>query len=297
MKLKELCEQCNIPYNKEHPKRSLQKLEQVYIINKQGRDYTIVRELTDIEKLAFNSKFSDYITDLLIKQLSLSETTVFTYTELFEKLGLVNEFYKQARSNLYSHKPYYETPKFTYDITDYELNNGDTEYHIIENNLYKFFISSSKILKEIIRNSLNSMQKRRLLFWKPTYRVYKKLDNGLVLSYNCDKELAGKILDWENEALEYLGYKTKWFGKDTKAKNYLNQYVNQHLNQLGYDYYTDAIDLTLATESIKREAYKVDCRYILNNNIQTKLLESKEMENIITSLNKQFIKEYIDINS
>lgn len=296
MTLKELCEKYDIKYQSNHADKIRKQLSKYCEFKQQGRDYTIIRELTDVEKLAFNSKFSDYITDLLIKQLSLSKTTVFTYTELFENLGLVNEFYKKARSNIYSHKPYYETPKFIYDITDYELNNGDTEYHIIENNLYKFFISSSKILKEIIRNSLNSMQKRRLLYWKPTYRVYKKLDNGSVISYNCDKELAGKILDWENEALSYLGYKTKWFGKDTKAKNYLNQYVNQHLNQYGYNYYTDAVDLTLATESIKREAHKIDCQYILNNNIQTKLLESKEMDNIIKTLNKQFIKEYVDIS-
>ena len=164
MKLKELCQQYNINYDSKNPKRSLEKLQQQYVINKNGRDYTIIRELTDSEKLAFSSKFSDYITNLLIKQLSMSQTAVYTYTELYEQLGLVNDFYKQARSNIYTHKPYYETPKFTYTITDFELNNGDTEYHIIENNLYKFFISSSKILKEIVRNSLNSMQKRRLLF-------------------------------------------------------------------------------------------------------------------------------------
>lgn len=115
------------------------------------------------------------------------------------------------------------------------------------------------------------------------------------MQYNCSKQLAGQILDWENEALSLVGYKTKWFGRDTKSKTTFDNYLKQKLSQIGYDYYTDAVDLTLATESIKKEAYKLDCKNALNQNVQTKLLESKEMDNIIKSLNKQFIKEYIDI--
>lgn len=298
MKLKDLCERYNVPYDSAHTKLCLSKLSKLCEFTKNGRDYTIIREYTEEEKFALsNAKFSEYITDLLIKQLSLTAKNVYTYIELYENMGMVNSFYKSARANIYSkdeYKAFYEVNKFSYDFSQFDADNGMTEYNIVESNLRKFFFTSNKLLKEIVRNSLNSMQKRRLIYWKPTYRLYKKRQDSPPIQHDCTTEEAGQILDWENEALTIVGYKSKWFGNDEKANNTFHDYVNSKIKEnFGYDYYGDAIDFTLAIESIQKEAYKIDCRRLLNQNVQTKLLESKEMDNIIRSLNKQFIQEYI----
>ena len=49
MKLKDLCEQINIPYNSKNPTRSLNAIKKEYFIeqNDNKKDYTIVRHLTD----------------------------------------------------------------------------------------------------------------------------------------------------------------------------------------------------------------------------------------------------------
>lgn len=292
MTLRELCEKYNITYDSKHGKYCKDQVAKYCEFVQQGRDYTIVKEYNENERLALtSSKFSDYIQDLLIKRLSMNDKNIYPYAELFEDMGMVNEFYRSARSNVYNNKDYYEVPKFSYPLNPDE--EDESEYRIINRNLKRFFRNSSKLMKEIVKNALDSGQKKRLFYWKPTYIMYKKRDDKNI-PVPCIKEQAGKILDWENEALEMLGYKTKWFGNDFEAKENFDEYVNSKIKQYyNCDFYTDGVDLTLAPNSLRREAFKIDCKHLLNNNVQTKLLESKEMDDIIRSLNKQFVKEYI----
>ena len=294
MTLKELCDKYNITYDSKHGKYCKEQLSKYCEFTQQGRNYTLVREYNENERLALsNSKFSDYIQDLLIKRLSVTPTkTIYSYAQLFEDMGMINKFYRSARSNVYRDKEFYEVPKFSYPLREDE--EDESEYRIISHNLGRFFQNSSKLMKEIVVNSLNSGQRKRLFFWKATYIMYKKVDDDINIPIECTKEQAGKILDWENEALEIVGYKTKWFGKNRKAKKDFDDYVNTKIKQYyDCDFYTDAVDLTLAPNSLQKEAFKIDCKRLLNQNVQTKLLESKEMDDIIRSLNKQFVKEYI----
>lgn len=51
MKLKQLCDKCNVPYNSKNPKRSLNKIRKEYMINEVSpRNYIIERPLTNDEK-------------------------------------------------------------------------------------------------------------------------------------------------------------------------------------------------------------------------------------------------------
>lgn len=60
MTIKEMCEYSNIEYNKDHPKRSLQKLKQLYLIEQiDARQYNIIRELTEDEIISCG-KFGKY---------------------------------------------------------------------------------------------------------------------------------------------------------------------------------------------------------------------------------------------
>ena len=75
MKLKDLCEQINIPYNSKNPTRSLNAIKKEYFIeqNDNKKDYTIVRPLTDQEKTDLQ-KISDckkILKDTIYVSLSL----------------------------------------------------------------------------------------------------------------------------------------------------------------------------------------------------------------------------------
>ena len=92
-----------------------------------------------------------------------------------------------------------------------------------------------------------------------------------------------------------LGYKTEWIPVE-KDRIAFNKFIDDKIKEnFGFDTYAKAVRLTLAQDSLKREAYKIDCRRMLNNNVQTKMLESKEMDLIVKALNKQFVSEYIQL--
>ena len=116
-----------------------------------------------------------------------------------------------------------------------------------------------------------------------------------LIERNATEEERSKILDWTKEALDKLGYKTEWIPVE-KDRIAFNKFIDDKIKEnFGFDTYAKAVRLTLAQDSLKREAYKIDCRRMLNNNVQTKMLESKEMDLIVKALNKQFVSEYIQL--
>lgn len=299
MTLRELCEKYNVSYDSKHSTRCKQQLSKLCIFEQQGRNYNLIRELTEQEKLAFSNKFTDYITDLLIKHLVGKGTEVtYTYAEIFEKMGMVNERWRKGRTNFYNKKQYKqstEISKFKYLITQEETNDGLTDYKVIKYNLRRFFRLSNKLLKEIVTNSLDSMERRKLILYDKTFKLYiLPKEEGEQLHWrevtNTERSM---ILDWVNEALDMLGYKSEWIPSE-EDKDRFDDYIDAKIfEHFGYDTYAKAVRLILAPNGLQRESFKIDCRRQLNQNVQTKLLESKEMDDIIRSLNKQFVNEYI----
>ena len=301
MTLRELCERYNIEYDSKHGKECRQQVAKHCLFEQHGRNYIIIRELSENEKLAMTGKFTEYLADLLIKHLDGKGTDVtYTYAEVYEKMGMINDKWRSGRSNFYnkeSYKQASEITKFNYLISQDELDEGLTDYKIIKYNLRKFFKLSNKLLKEIVLNSLDSMERRHLILYDKTYKLYilPKAEGEKIKERNITDKERSMILDWTNEALEMLGYKTEWIPNE-EDKNKFDDYMDAKIFEyFGYDTYAKAVKIILAPNGLKREAFRIDCRHQLNQNIQSKLLESKEMDNIIRSLNKQFIKEYIKI--
>lgn len=92
MKLKELCEICDIEYNKSHPKRSLNKIKQKYIIEEINfRDYKIIGKLIKNQKIKSNKYKQFQIDDVDsnkagIYKIELDDTIY---------IGQTNNFYKR----------------------------------------------------------------------------------------------------------------------------------------------------------------------------------------------------------
>lgn len=142
---------------------------------------------------------------------------------------------------------------------------------------------------------MTSIEKRSLLSWDKTYKLYilpKKKGDYLIERDITDEECS-KILSWTKEALDILGYKTEWM-PSKKDKKKLTEYVNNKiLKEFGYDTYAKAIRLKLAPSSLQRETHNVDCRKHLNKKVVNKLLASKELKGILESIKEQCIDEYI----
>ena len=300
MKLSELCDKYGVAYNKNHADRCRKQLEKYCIFERKGNNYTIIRELTDEEKLLMSDKFTDYMSDILIKHLSSKGRQVtYTYSELFELTGMINHNWREGRNNVYgeAYEKKNETDKFDYALSQEEKEGGLSNSLIIEYNLKRFFKTSNRLLKEIVNNSLTSIEKKHLLYWDKTYKLYifpKKKGDYLIEKVATEDERS-KILDWTKEALDKLGYKTEWIPVE-KDRIAFNKFIDDKIKEnFGFDTYAKAVRLTLAQDSLKREAYKIDCRRMLNNNVQTKMLESKEMDLIVKALNKQFVSEYIQL--
>ena len=300
MKLSELCDKYGVAYNKNHADRCRKQLEKYCIFERKGNNYTIIRELTDEEKLLMSDKFTDYMSDILIKHLSSKGRQVtYTYSELFELTGMINHNWREGRNNVYgeAYEKKNETDKFDYALSQEEKEGGLSNSLIIEYNLKRFFKTSNRLLKEIVNNSLTSIEKKHLLYWDKTYKLYifpKKKGDCLIEKVATEDERS-KILDWTKEALDKLGYKTEWIPVE-KDRIAFNKFIDDKIKEnFGFDTYAKAVRLTLAQDSLKREAYKIDCRRMLNNNVQTKMLESKEMDLIVKALNKQFVSEYIQL--
>lgn len=65
--------------------------------------------------------------------------------------------------------------------------------------------------------------------------------------------------------------------------------------EMGYSFYCNSIRFLLSNEALKRTYQKSLNGQKLNNNIQNKLLTSKEMEIISKSLNEQFVDKFIKL--
>lgn len=298
MKLRELCEKYGVKYNVHKTEKCRKKLSKFCEFERNGNDYTIIRELSDEEKVLISDKFTSYIEDILIKHFVTKNAEVLTYTyiDLFEILGLINNNWRIGRNNVFGKlgkKQLIETNKFDYNTI--QNDEGFTKNNIVKYNIKSFFRISNKLLKEIVVNSLTSIEKRNLLSWDKTYKLYilpKKKGDYLIERDITDEECS-KILSWTKEALDILGYKTEWM-PSKKDKKKLTEYVNNKiLKEFGYDTYAKAIRLRLAPSSLQRETHNVDCRKHLNKKVVNKLLASKELKGILESIKEQCIDEYI----
>ena len=300
MKLRELCEKYGVRYNVHNPVRSRKQLSKFCEFERNENDYTIIRELSDEEKILVSDKFTTYIENILINRLVINnaEELTYTYTDLFEILGLVNDNWRTGRNNIFGKlgkKQLIETNKFDYNVI--QNDEGFTKNNVVKYNIKSFFRISNKLLKEVVVNSLTSIEKRNLLSWDKTYKLYilpKKKGDTLIERDITDEERS-KILDWTKEALDMLSHETEWIPSKREKKN-LTEYVNNKiLKEFGYDTYAKAIRLRLTPSSLQRETYNVDCRKHLNKKVVNKLLASKELKDILETIKEQCINEYITL--
>lgn len=263
MKLKELCEINNIEYNKEHPKRSLEKLQKIYVLEKNGRDYNIVRELSADEQIQISklTKCKELLEEEICYQLSNSGSNTINndmkgFLELF---GIVNSNYKF----------------FSYNNVTKEKMELLLGTDLDNNTLYYFVEDVNPILYRMVKEVWRKMEKEMLIYVKEHLMLCKKYkydnEEGTVeytrktVATNDQIETYMRLY---REKANALGYKVEevkyWDGKEIKR---------QVCKEMGFDWIYTEYELVLNRVGLKNENQK---RELLNKNVIHKLNQSNQ---------------------
>ena len=293
----EMCELMNEPpqHGGKQRNNQLAKWRQFYDIDKVGKNYVLLRKYTKDElKLTENhGKFTTYISNLMVQYLATQEQSevCMTYREILEMLWMVNKDYfptKYGQKNV--------------ELT-YNLNPIDGNQQVLANNVSMFFSISGRILKQIVNDSLASMEKRSLLIANKSFRLFRREQNAdtkeiITVSHECTPQEVSEILDFQSQAMKIVGIKSLsqlMYLSQQKRQTYFN-YVNDRVyERFGYDRYAKSWRLILGQKALQAEYYEVLSKDKLNANVQDKLLTSKEMKLLSTTINEQMVENYIKV--
>ena len=122
MKIKEMCELVGIEYDVKNPKRSLNKLKQLYIIEQVGkRDYNIIRDLTEDEQI-IGKKLTNcrqLLEDVVLSSLN-NNTLRMDMKGFLELFGMVNNKYRYFVYRRMTEEKY----KLLEGFEDMDMENG-----------------------------------------------------------------------------------------------------------------------------------------------------------------------------
>lgn len=273
----------------------LKRWNKNYGVVKEGK-YYLLDDSTFIPPLVDKrSKYTSYIEILLLNQLLLSNESNkdFTYRELMETLGLVNKQYYFAK---YNQKEYIEKLMLEY---------GEESAEMIAYSLGIFFSKTKKMLKRLLKNSIDILENKSIIFQNKTIVLYRKTfsqetNKQYIELHTCSKEETAQFLDIQKEIMKkYKISKTsQYFSLDIQTRKCYNTDINEKIKEVfSYDYYSYGVNLVYS----KKQAKEYSTMYIngiknkLNENIQDKLLNSKELNIISNKLKEQFIKDFINL--
>lgn len=249
------------------------------------------------------SKFTEYIEDLIIMYLANNNNkeVTLTYKEMAEYFCMVNDNYYPVK---YNKKPHVKDYKMQTSLMYFNQDDADKQ---ISYNMSLFFNITDKLIKEIIKNSLKSLKQRSLILYHDTFKLYRKtyieeIDSYIVETFICDKQEREKFLDLRKEVMErhnikklqdivYLPYADReLYFQDLKLT--LMECDELH----NCDMYANAFTIEYAKNGIDYEYKQLisDNKLMLNNNMQFKLLSTKELDCINNMLRKQFIDKLIE---
>lgn len=277
----------------------IKKWQQYYDLEKVGSKYLVLKKYdkSELKLTEKHGKFTSYITSLLVQYLAEQESNeiTLTYREIFELLWMVNDKYYPAK---------YGQRAIEQDI-NYKINPIDRTKDsdkMVATNISMFFNISGRILKGIVNDALASMEKKSLIVANKSFRLFRKVydnDKGVcyVESHDCTKEEISEILDIQAQAMKLVGISSlsQVFYLDGKNRQVYINYLQEKIQQrFGYDTYAKSWHLILGKQALQKAQTALN-KQQLNSNVATRLLTSKEMKLIATTINEQMVDEYIKI--
>ena len=249
------------------------------------------------------SKFTEYIEDLLILYLSDNKNSMpitLTYREMAEYFCMINKDYSKAKQNRYRY------------VDDFTIKTNIMHYS--EEDCFSdkcrdmgiFFGITDKLIKDIINDALKSLKQKSLILYRDNFKIYKKVwDNDfqkdVVLKYICTKEQRAKFIDIRQSVMAKNEIKKLqdviYLSKEKREKYFdeLSNALKQCDELYNCTHYANAYDIEYGEKGIEHECRRIKSRnqMLIKNNMQYKLLTTKELECIHSTLKTQFIDRFI----
>lgn len=277
----------------------ISKWQQYYDIEKIGSKYLVLKKYDkdELKLTEKHGKFTSYISNLLVHYLAQQETNeiTLTYREIFELLWMVNDKYYPAK---YGQKDVENDINYNINPMDKTIDSDSVK----STNISMFFNISGRILKGIVNDALTSMEKRSLIVANKSFRLFRTVysadgETNYIESHDCTKDEISEILDFQAEAMKIVGIKnlSQIFYLDSKKRQVYVNYLQEKIQQrFGYDAYAKSWHLILGKNALQKEQELLSKKQ-LNDNVANRLLTSKEMKLIATTINEQMVDEYIKI--
>lgn len=253
--------------------------------------------------ISHNRKFTEYISDLIIMYLANSNKKVetLTYKELAEYLYMVNKNYYKAK---YKKMEYIDEFEMHTDILYF---TKDAAAKHIYNDMGMFFNITDKIIKEIIRNALKSLENKGLIICNTNFKLYKtvkvKESQYVTKTYICNDDQRKEFLNIRKKIMiKHNVNKLQdiiYLKKDERDSYFKDLRVALQSSPIlnNCSKYANAFDIEYGDKAVQYEYKRIiaENKKIINNNLQYKLLTTKELECINNALKVQFIDKFIDI--
>lgn len=278
MNIKELCEVARIDYNVNHPSYSLNKIKQLYLLEETGkRDYRIVRELTEEERLTGRklTQCKQLLEDAICVQLSLSENNTIRadmkgYLELF---NIVNSKYRYfAYENMTEHK--------------YKILEGFVDPKCENNTLCDYVDDVNPILYRLVKEAFRKLSGEMLLYVKEHLMFAKKYivpdERGEGNSVEFLRTVEADNDQVENYMRLFKAYALEeGFDSVDKVNNKTKKKIKSRIcRELGITYAYTEYELILNREGLKYEVENrpelARLKDSLNKNVIHKLNMSKQ---------------------
>ena len=193
MKLRQLCDNLGIKYNEKNPKLSLNKIKKDYLVEQNGnkKDYFIIRQLTDEEKI-LNTKLVPYKNQFHVISDIKNKSGVYKIELKEEKkiyIGQTNNFYNRFCRHC--------NPS-TYSLAKDIIKQGAIFSVIeLEDDRRERFIKESYWSEYYKNKGYELLNEERVLFKfkdKETQNHKKNLIN-ILNKYNIEKHLIDSIIN------------------------------------------------------------------------------------------------------
>ena len=193
MKLRQLCDNLGIKYNEKNPKLSLNKIKKDYLVEQNGnkKDYSIIRPLTDEEKI-LNTKLVPYKNQFHVISDIKNKSGVYKIELKEEKkiyIGQTNNFYNRFCRHC--------NPS-TYSLAKDIIKQGAIFSVIeLEDDRRERFIKESYWSEYYKNKGYELLNDERVLFKfkdKETQNHKKNLIN-ILNKYNIEKHLIDSIIN------------------------------------------------------------------------------------------------------
>ena len=276
----------------------LRRIEQYFELCKIRQKYKIIKQYNSNEQqlITKNGQYTDILQNLLIKYIYdehlEKKDVILTYREIMEMFSMVNKLYYEIKRDKIKYIDNFKLTKTP------EMSDGDLiDLYLRDSDI--FFNTSDRLLKQTINRAFDSMQSRKIILYRQSFKLYKKIktdDNKeICINWNATKEQDMELIKLQHDCLRefdaqkmqdvifFTRERRKQFYDELRRKMILSDILN------GADTYAKTFVISFNPESIEYEYKEAWDKRALNKASAEKLLNTKSLDYLSNTMKTQFI--------